>query len=76
MAPVSEVPTLIPISPVVATGAAPGPTQTIVTVAGGKTEVTSNIKIELDGEVVANAVTKQLAEDGRRRSQPTPGGID
>jgi phage-related protein len=65
-----------PVSPVVATAGAGGPAETRVTVAGGKTEVTSNIKIELDGEVVATAVTKQLAEDGRRRSQPTPGGID
>ena len=77
VSPVREAPTLIPISPIVATAAASGRERaTNVTVAGGTTEVTSNIKIELDGEVVANAVTKQLAEDGRRRSQPTPGGID
>ena len=66
----------IPPSPIVAAATALAAPPPNVTVAGGKTEVTSNIKLELDGEVIANVVTKQLAEDGRRRSQPTAGGID
>lgn len=66
----------IPTSPLVATGAQRGAGATTVTVEGGKTELTSNIRVELDGEVIATAVAKQNAEDARRRSQTTPGGID
>jgi len=47
-----------------------------VTVQGGRTELTSRITVELNDEVLAEAVEKQMVDDASRRSQAGPGGID